>query len=332
MLLYITLRLKQKAAILKTNKVAVLGYGSNGRNHISILNSLPNVQLCGIMGRDVNKLRNYCKATGFEGFSKISDCYLKYQPDYLVISVPVLQTYKVLIEALDFPWKILVEKPLGLNLEQTTKLIKIIQEKNRDVFVALNRRMLPSVLQLNHLLEKFDDSKRTVYVWDQQNTLEAKSNNHPKKVIENWQFANGIHLFDLGDSLCRGNITSTDTRTEVNGFEQIFNFRATYSTGDILIYNSVWNLDRRWSIEIKTDNHDYVLKPIESLKVNCDVYAKEYIDKLYLEPSQFKPGFYNQLKAFLEIEPSLEEKLCNSFEYLQITKYLDLIYRNKLKV
>ena len=296
---------------LPIKRVGVIGYGKTGMLHVEAIQEVNNVELLGIVGRNPLRLKQYALERNIDYFFDLKTFYESVAPDYLVICLPILEIKAILEEALQYPWAILVEKPLGLNYEENSKLLDKIRVNNSKVNVGMNRRMLSSTLTLNKYLEP-DHGPRRIQIVDQQDTQMARKLGFSKKVIENWHQANSIHMFDLGLNFTRGNLIDLQEYPVDKKVVNEFRYLLKFESGDLLEYYSVWNKEKQWSAKIMTGPHVYELKPIEKLKILCSCCNSKATDlPCYLEPTHIKPGFYNQISAFLGNRLDLEKYMCS---------------------
>ena len=84
-------------------------------------------------------------------------------------------------------------------------------------------------------------------------------------------------------------------------------------------YHADWKAPGRWGIEVLTKKNRYILQPLEELQVvelgSLKTLGIEIDDQ---KDKQFKPGVYNQLKAFLEADDSLFCSIEEQFQHIDI--------------
>ena len=65
-------------------------------------------------------------------------------------------------------------------------------------------------------------------------------------------------------------------------------------------YHADWGAPGRWGVEVLTQKNRYILKPLEELKViELGSIHSESIQIDDQKDKEFKPGLFNQVKAFL---------------------------------
>ena len=187
-------------------KVAFIGAGYMTSEHLKAFNALSDVQTVGIHTRNRERaeiLARSCPSLSI--YETIDSLFLDTQPDLVVISVPELACAEVCSKAFKYPWTLLIEKPVGYNLTQARQIEAEASLHQAKAFVALNRRYYDSTQRLLSLLSK-STSRRIVSILDQEDANTAKAG-QPSLVVQNWMFANSIHLIDYFSLLCRGSLS-----------------------------------------------------------------------------------------------------------------------------
>ena len=80
-------------------------------------------------------------------------------------------------------------------------IVEYSELNNSKVYVALNRRFYSSTKAVMRKLDNYQE-QRLITVLDQEDTKKAELMKRPKKVIENWMYANSIHLIDYFHIFC----------------------------------------------------------------------------------------------------------------------------------
>ena len=197
--------------------------------------------------------------------------------------------------------KLLVEKPGGLTSNEIKELAKTAHQNQVEIFIAYNRRFYASVIKLKELLKEekilsfnFEFTEWSHLIKDQQIESILK---------KNWFLANSSHLVDLAFYL-GGKPLKIDCHFS-GGLawhpkSSIFAGSGLSDKGALFSYSANWESAGRWEIEILTNKHKFILRPLEELQVQ-EVGSLE-IKKMELDDSldqQFKPGLYREVKSFL---------------------------------
>ena len=299
----------------KSLRIAFIGAGYMASEHLKAFSSCPQAKLVGIYSRDKKRAEVLTrKYEGLEVFSSLEDLYLKTNANLVVIAVPELACKSVCEKAFRYPWTILVEKPVGYNFSQALEIERISAEFDAKVYVALNRRFYGSTFQLEEFLRN-NNGQRLVTILDQEDAAGALIGGQPPEVVANWMYANSIHLIDYFSQLCRGDHLSTEILTPWNpkapGPVVAY---LKFSSGDIGLYQAVWDAPGPWSVSICTKNIRAELRPLEQLTIQrvgsrtAEIQPSDPLDKNY------KPGLLRQAQEAIKAAqgittalPSLEE-------------------------
>jgi predicted dehydrogenase len=135
-------------------RVAVIGVGAMGRNHVRVYSEMPEVQLVGIADQNEAAVEALGKLHHIPSYVDFREMVEKERPDAISVAVPTALHYNVVKELLTMQCNVLVEKPIASTLEQARKLIALA-EKNKCVFtVGHIERFNPAVMELKQRLDR----------------------------------------------------------------------------------------------------------------------------------------------------------------------------------
>ena len=175
-------------------KIAFIGAGNMAEQHAKVYATLKDVELAGIHSRTRPKAEDLASRHGISKvYSSIEELWQSTKADLVLVCVNELQLLNIVEQISVYDWAIFLEKPAGYKLEVAIKIRDIIKNAKRQAFVGLNRRFYDSVLQAQKLL-RADGPTRHIVVYDQQSFAEARSFGHPEEVVQNFMYANSIHL------------------------------------------------------------------------------------------------------------------------------------------
>ena len=296
-------------------RVAFVGAGYMASEHLRAFAACPDVELVGLHSRSTHRAEVLTKTyPGLKIFPTIEALYSQTHADLVVIAVPELACQAVCQQAFQHPWTLLIEKPVGYTLTQARQIEQAAYDLSARAFVALNRRFYGSTLQLNNALQSIK-TPRVVTILDQEDAVSALAAGQPPEVVQNWMYANSIHLIDYYAQLCRGEHLRTEILTPWNPENPgPVIAQLQFSSGDIGIYQAVWNGPGPWSVAVSTTPLRAELRPIEQLSLQkagsrqAELQAADPLDK------EFKPGLLRQAQAAIQAAkgqattlPSLKE-------------------------
>lgn len=295
--------------------------------HIKAFSDIEEVEIVAITSRTVERAKSLARQYGIADVcSTISDLYHKHKPDGLIVAVSELQTYDVLINASKFPWSILVEKPAGYNFVQAKNLHENVRLRQNSIFVAFNRRHYSSTREVLQQLNDVDGN-RFVVINDQEDPEFALADKRPLEVVENWMYANSIHLIDYFSFFCRGNIEIVNRIVPWRGLGTEFVLcELEYSSGDKGVYLSYWNRPHPWSVSISTKEMWWEIRPIESAtRISRQSRVPVSIEKNKWD-TDFKPGLRLQAEEFVLHLKKLQHCLPTIGESLLTMELVSKIY------
>jgi predicted dehydrogenase len=306
-------------------KVAFLGAGYMAEEHIKAFGDISGVEIVGIYSRTYLKAEKLSIKHNFSGksYTSIEELYTKSKADLVVISVPELEVNQVCMEVFKYPWTCLVEKPAGYNYEDALSIANAADFNNRKVFVALNRRLYSSTRKIVQELSNSSEP-RLIHVFDQENPTYALSVGQPELVVKNWMYANSVHMIDYLILFGRGNIVSVDPVIKWNHDKPNFVLsKITFDSGDIGIYEAVWDAPGPWAVTVTNHEKRWELRPLE--QASTQLYGSRKVELLETDDwdKQFKPGIRYQaeeaVKAALDQTTQLAT-IANAMQTMQLIK------------
>jgi predicted dehydrogenase len=117
-------------------KVAVVGAGDWGRQHVRVFTSLAGAQVCAVVARHIDRARQRASTCGARAYSSITDMVAAERPDLVSLSLPNESHYEATLEAVGLGGAVLAEKPLAFDLGEADNLLAKATE--HGVFFAIN--------------------------------------------------------------------------------------------------------------------------------------------------------------------------------------------------
>jgi predicted dehydrogenase len=280
------------ASIEKPLRVAMIGGGGMTREHIRAFQNVPGVTVAGIWNRTRDKAEALLKEFAIAHVaSSIADLYAATKADLAVLAVYETAINPVVKQALAHPWTILMEKPVGLDLADAENIAAAAKAKKAKVFVGLNRRTLSSTQAV--LADLADDQgPRFIHVQDQQSLDVARQIGHAPQVVDNWMYANSIHLVDYIPVLGRGKITEVKPVVRWNPkAPTVVVAKVAFDSGDIALYEGIWNGPGPWACTVTTPRRRWELRPLEKAVFQNAGERKQNPVEPHAWDAEFKPGF-----------------------------------------
>jgi predicted dehydrogenase len=297
--------------------VAFIGAGYMTTEHIKAFKYVPGVELAGIHSRTRDRAAKLAQEFGVPLVcDSVAELYDKTKADLVVVSVPELSVCEVCLDVFLHPWASLIEKPAGYDLADAQRILANATAQKRQAFVALNRRHHSSTrLVLADLAQQ--KGARLIHVYDQEDQIAARKAGQPELVVQNWMYANSIHMIDYFSILGRGNIISVDPIVPWSPQNPSFVIaKISYDSGDIGIYEAVWNGPGPWAISVTTQEKRWEMRPLE--QASSQPYGSRKLEPASIHEwdTAFKPGLRVQAEEAVKAAkrkphglPSLEDAM-----------------------
>lgn len=293
--------------------ILLVGAGPMAQDHAKVLASLD--QDFTVVGRGIDSARQFEEVTGHAVVPGGLEAHLKGDesiPVVAIVSVGVEQLATSTLALMENGvQRILVEKPAGLTRDEIEEVSDVARQKEVEVYVAYNRRFFASVLAAQAIIEEdggVDSYNFEITEWGHVIAPLEKE----EGVKDNWFLGNTSHVADLAfylggepEEIQCFTSGGTDWHTRSSNFSGA----GRTENGALFCYHGNWNAPGRWSVEMLTRRHRLIFRPLEKLQVqklgSVAVEEAEIDDSL---DTEFKPGLYGQLRAFLH---GPTDALCN---------------------
>lgn len=284
---------------MKSCKVAFVGAGYMASEHMKAFSGIEGVELVGIFSRTRERSEHLAaNYSGVRVFDSIAEMYQQTTADLVVVTVTELSMNAIASECFTYPWKVLLEKPAGYYLPDAAAILEAARLNNSCVYVALNRRSYSSTSNALDRLEK-NFSPRFIKVQDQQDR-DAALNIYkaPPLVAENYMYANSIHMIDYFRVFGRGEITKVTPIVPWNPKDPgIVIAHIEFSSGDIGLYEGIWNGPGPWAVTVNTPQERLEMRPLEKLAVQIRGERRLVPVESDAVDDEYKPGLRKQALA-----------------------------------
>jgi UDP-N-acetylglucosamine 3-dehydrogenase len=114
-------------------RIAVIGAGAMGRNHVRILAGLPGIDFVGVVDPGIDASHPHVAAHGVPVFASVDDLP---PVDAAVIATPTRYHYATGVELLGRGVHLLVEKPLALDAIEAAEMVRLARDKGVTLAVG----------------------------------------------------------------------------------------------------------------------------------------------------------------------------------------------------
>jgi len=236
------------------------------REHMRAFRDVPGVRLAGVHSR--TRARAEALAAEFGAgvvADSVAELHAKTGARLVVVSVPELAANAVLRECFRHDWTVLAEKPVGYDVADAESIRAEAARLRRRAYAALNRRHYSATRLARQRLEA-DPGPRFIRVQDQQDPAAALAAGQPPKVVENWMYANSIHVIDYFRVFGRGEVTEVVPVVRWNPARPAWVVaKVGFSSGDLGLYEGVWDGPGPWAVTASTPSQRLEMRPLEQL-------------------------------------------------------------------
>jgi predicted dehydrogenase len=135
-------------------RIAVIGLGSMGRNHVRLLQDMEECTLAAVCDANPAAVEWAASRYGTAGFASPKELLSTVDLDAVVVAVPTSAHLEVGIAALERNLHVLIEKPIAGDLEQAQTLADAAESRGRRLAVGHVERFNPAIRELKVRLRK----------------------------------------------------------------------------------------------------------------------------------------------------------------------------------
>jgi len=139
---------------MKRLRIAVIGAGFWGRNHVRVLSELSQAELVAVC--DVNEQRAKMIAGKYnvKAYTSSKELYRKEQLDAVTICVWSTELFQESVEALNAGKHVFVEKPMASRVEEAERILETAKSEKLHLTVGFIERFNPAVRRLKKSIEE----------------------------------------------------------------------------------------------------------------------------------------------------------------------------------
>ncbi len=286
-------------------KVTLVGLGAMAIEYYKVLKAL-NCEATAI-GRSESSCEKFTQQTGLVSFaggilknkSRVSDT--------AIVATNVESLAETTIQLIESGCRlVLVEKPGALKIEELKKIKELCTKNNAQVYIAYNRRFLPSTLELLKRIKAEGGLQTGYFEFTEWSHVIDKL---PESPAKNTTFlSNSTHVLDLAFFL----MGKPKTYSCFTAGEKVFAWNqgpsqfagAGITEKNVLFsYHANWTSAGRWGVEVLTKESRYILRPLE--KLFRQPVGSVQIEEIILPPvkdATLKPGLLEQTQALFKVK------------------------------
>ena len=133
-------------------RVAVVGVGSMGRNHVRVYNEIPDAELVAVVDSNPTTAESLGRQYRIPAYHDFHTMLEKEHPEAVSVVVPTSEHFTIAKQILEAGCHVLVEKPIAATLEDAEELICIADKLDRILMVGHIERFNPAIIELKRRL------------------------------------------------------------------------------------------------------------------------------------------------------------------------------------
>jgi myo-inositol 2-dehydrogenase/D-chiro-inositol 1-dehydrogenase len=177
-------------------KVCLIGAGQWGRQHARLFSQRPEVTLCAVAGRTLEKTQSRAAEFGLRAYTNVLKMLETEKPDLVSLSLPNLEHFEATMQVIKSGHALLVEKPLAFDLGEADHLLAEAEKRGLFFAINFNHRYAKPLRLASEAIEKGRLGSLTHALW--RFGGEANISPHPHANLIETQ----CHGFDQLEHLC----------------------------------------------------------------------------------------------------------------------------------
>jgi predicted dehydrogenase len=290
-------------------RIAIIGAGLIARKYVKVVLSLGHDPI--VIGRgqkNIDELKLQFPAVDTNTGGLEDWLGANQPPAHAIIATPIQYLATATKQLLKAGTRyILVEKPLTYSVEEAQSLADLARSLSAEVTVAFNRRSYVSVKEAARLIQQ-DGGVSSFHFDFTEATFRIDPGNYDISTNQYWGIANSSHVIDtaffLGGKPKWMECRQYGEAISWHDAGSIFTGIGETENGVPFTYHANWGCPGKWNIEIMTPERKLLFSPMERLHQQVKgSFRVELVELDYSVDTDYKPGFFQQVEAWLEESP-----------------------------
>jgi predicted dehydrogenase len=133
-------------------RVAVVGVGTMGKNHVRVYQEMPEVELVAVVDENPVVAEQVGRVFHVPAYTSYEEMVERERPEAVTVAVPTSSHFKVAKGMLESKCDVLLEKPIASTIEEASGLIRLAEQHGRLLMVGHIERFNPAVIELKKCL------------------------------------------------------------------------------------------------------------------------------------------------------------------------------------
>lgn len=137
-------------------RVAVVGVGVMGKNHVRVYREMPDVEMVAIADQNLAAVEPLSRIYGVPVYTDYHEMVRREKPDAVTVAVPTKAHFPVAKQLLEKGCHVLVEKPIAATVEEAQELIQTAERTGKVLMVGHIERFNPAITELKRRLDRHE--------------------------------------------------------------------------------------------------------------------------------------------------------------------------------
>lgn len=129
-------------------RIAVIGAGAMGRNHLRVLHELDRAELVALADADESTAQKSARRFNIPYYTDHKELLDATKPDAVIVAVPTALHREVVLDAISHGVHVLVEKPIASTVDEGHELMKAAKDAGVILAVGHIERYNPAIVEL----------------------------------------------------------------------------------------------------------------------------------------------------------------------------------------
>src|SRR5712692_9361991 len=134
-------------------RVAVIGTGAMGRNHVRVYGEMPDAELLAVADLESTAVHHVAQTYGARAYTDYKKMLQREEIEAVTVAVPTAAHHRVVLDALAAGCHVLVEKPVAATVEEARDMVTAAKRADRVLMVGHVERYNPAVIELKRRLD-----------------------------------------------------------------------------------------------------------------------------------------------------------------------------------
>jgi UDP-N-acetylglucosamine 3-dehydrogenase len=229
-------------------KVAVIGCGSRGRNHMKLISGFPDVDLVAICDPVQAALDTCGEEFSFgRKYLDLDDLLNSEDLDAVITAPPAHLNAQVALPVLKRGIYTLLEKPPGLKSSETRELRDAAKESGALAMVGWDRRFNPFILEAREMVEARGQVTQLVGEFHKSIHQLDRSGRFPDHLMDNMLFETPIHALDTLRAIANSDVAEVHSvvRRATSSYKDIHAALILFENGCVAQLTANYTTDAR---------------------------------------------------------------------------------------